>query len=267
MKDSRPFQGAKHSIMDEQPSFPNINHLLHSLPPEIYTALQPSLEKISLTFKEVLYDVNASIPFVYFPLTGVNSLLTVMQDGTAVEGATVGNEGMVGLPVFLGGDTIPGRAIAQVPGDALRMPSDVFRAAVERYAPLRNILDTYTQALFVLVSQSAACNRVHSIEQRCARWLLMTQDRVGNQRFSLTQEFLSQMLGVRRASVSEIASQLQQEGLIGYSRGEMTILDRQGLEARSCECYWIVRREFERTLGWNQVLVWSPGCNKPGCNK
>lgn len=237
--------------MNEQPSFPNINHLLHSLPPEVYAALLPSLEKVSLPLKEVLYDVNVQIPYVYFPLTGVNSLLTILQDGTAIEVGTVGNEGMVGLPVFLGGDTIPGKAIAQIPGDALRMPSDVFRVAVGRYEPLRNILDIYTQALFVLVAQSVACNRVHTIEQRCARWLLMTQDRVGNNQFSLTQEFLSQMLGVRRASVSEVAQELQQEGLISYSRGEMTILNRQGLEVRTCECYWIVRGEFERHLGWN----------------
>ena len=237
--------------MEEHISSSQTNHLLNSLPPEVYAALLPSLEKISLPLKEVLYDVNAPIPYVYFPLTGVNSLLTVMQDGTAIEVATVGNEGMVGLPVFLGGDAIPGKAIAQVPGDVLRMPSDVFRVAVGRYEPLRDILDLYTQALFVLVSQSVACNRVHVIEQRCARWLLMTQDRVGNAYFDLTQEFLSQMLGVRRASVSEVASTLQQEGLISYSRGEITVLNRQGLEARSCECYWIVRREFERSLGWN----------------
>lgn len=236
--------------MEKQHSSPT-NHLLKSLPAEVYASIQPSLEKVSLTLKDVLYDVNVPIPYVYFPLTGVNSLLTILQDGTAIEVATVGNEGMVGLPVFLGDDTIPGKAIAQVPGDALRMPSDVFRAAVGRYEPLRNILDTYTQALFVLVSQSVACNRVHTTEQRCARWLLMTQDRVGNNQFSLTQEFLSQMLGVRRASVSEVAQELQQEGLISYSRGEITVLDRQGLEVRACECYWIVRREFERTLGWN----------------
>lgn len=237
--------------MEEQNSSSQTNHLLRSLPAEVYAYMQPSLEKVSLTIKDVLYDVNAPIPFVYFPLTGVNSLLTVMQDGTAVEVATVGNEGMVGLPVFLGGDTIPGKAIAQVPGDSLRMPSDVFRAAVGRYEPLRNLLEIYTQAMFVLVSQSVACNRVHTIEQRCARWLLMTQDRVGKDYFSLTQEFLSQMLGVRRASVSEVAQELQQEGVISYSRGEITVLDRQGLEARTCECYWIVRKEFERHLGWN----------------
>lgn len=237
--------------MEEQASFPRVNHLLHSLPAEVYAHLQPFLEQVPLSFKKVLYEENVPISHVYFPLTGVCSMLTIMQDGTAIEVATVGNEGMIGLPIFLGGDTIPGQAIVQIPGDALRMSSAQFREAVKRQEPLRSQLERYTQALFVLVAQSAACNRVHDIAQRCARWLLMTQDRVGNDQFPLTQEFLSEILGVRRAGVSEVASELQREELIRYSRGAITILNRPGLEARTCECYWIVRKEFEQSIGWN----------------
>ena len=176
-------------------------------------------------------------------------MITELQDGTIIEIATVGNEGMIGLPVFLGGDTIPGQAIVQVPGEALRIESATFRKIALNSEPLRRLLEHYTQALFVFVSQSVACNRVHDISQRCARWLLLTQDRVGSNQFFLTQEFLAQMLGVRRASVSEVASIFQQDGIITYTRGEITILDREALEACTCECYRIVRDEFVRVVG------------------
>lgn len=238
-------------IMEMETSEKGVNRLLQALPVEVQAQLQPSLERVPLPFKEVLYEENTPIPYVYFPLSGVCSMLTVMQDGTMIEIATVGNEGMIGLPVFLGGDTIPGMAIVQVPGEALRMSSSAFREVALNVEPLRNLMERYTQALFVFVSQSAACNRVHDIGQRCARWLLLTEDRVGSDQFSLTQEFLAQMLGVRRAGVSEVASTFQQDGLIRYNRGEITILNRAGLEARTCECYRIVKKEFERVVGGN----------------
>jgi len=235
--------------MEELTYIPGVNHLLQSLSAEVYAHLQLSFEKVPLLLKEILYEVDTPISHVYFPLTGVCSMLTIMQDGSIIEIATVGNEGMIGLPVFLGGDTIPGQAIVQIPGEALRISSAAFREAFANFEPLRKQMERYTQALFVFVSQSAACNRVHDISQRCTRWLLLTHDRVETDQFPLTQEFLSQMLGVRRAGVSEVASNFQQAGIISYNRGIITILDREGLEARSCECYRIVREEFERSIG------------------
>lgn len=174
-----------------------------------------------------------------------------MQNGEAVEVATVGNEGMVGLPVFLEAATIPGKAFAQIPGEAWRMSADTFKEQVSPGTPLHELLQRYTQALFNLISQSTACNRLHTVEERACRWLLMTHDRVGSDSFPLTQEFLAQMLGVRRPTVSTVASILQRAGFISYSRGKITILDREGLESASCECYEIIRAEFERLVGGN----------------
>lgn len=224
------------------------NRLLAALPAEAYEQLQPVLEQVTLPFKQTLQEPNAPMSHVYFLLSGVASILVMLEDETSIEVATVGNEGMVGLPLFLGSDTMPTKTLVQIPGEALRMSSETFREAVGRLEPLRAILERYTQAMFVLVAQSAACNRAHAISQRCARWLLMTQDRVGTNEFPLTQEFLADMLGVRRAGVSEVASELQQAGLIRYHRGIITVVDREGLEARSCECYRIIKEEFERSL-------------------
>lgn len=227
------------------------NRLLAALPREEYERLVTNMEPVSLTWKQDLYVPNQPIEHVYFVKSGVVSLLNIMEDGAAVEVATVGNEGMVGLPVFLGANSIPGKAFAQIPGDAWKMRADVFKAKVTAGSQLHELLQRYTQALFNLIAQSSACNRLHSIEERMCRWLLMTQDRVGKNEFPLTQEFLSQMLGVRRPSVSVVASILQKAGLIRYSRGGMTILDREGLEAGSCECYGVVKGEFERLIGGN----------------
>jgi CRP-like cAMP-binding protein len=229
------------------------NRLLAALPREEYERLLPHLELVPLEYKQILYQPNEPIDYVYFPNNGVASLLTIMENGDAVEVGTVGNEGMVGLPVFLGAKTIPGQAIVQIPGDGLRMRVDVFQNKVTSQSPLYNLLQRYTQALFNQIAQSAACNRLHSIEERFCRWLLMTQDRVGKDKFPLTQEFLSQMLGVRRASVSVVASTIQRAGLITYTRGKITILDREGLEAASCECYAIIKEEFERLVGGNSA--------------
>lgn len=228
---------------------PKQNRLLAALPDEEYEHLLSNLELVPLEFRKILYDVNQPIQFVYFPLHGVVSLVTIMEDGSIAEVETVGNEGFVGLPVFSGAEQIPGQAFAQVPGDAMRMDTQVFKHQVKPETVLFNLLQRYTQALFNQIAQSAACNRLHTIEERCCRWLLMTQDRVGLDQFSLTQEFLSQMLGVRRASVNEVATTIQKAGLIQYRRGKITILDREGLEASSCECYKIIKSESDRLLG------------------
>lgn len=225
------------------------NRLLAALPREEYERLVANMESISLNLKQDLYLPNKPIEHVYFVKSGVVSLLNIMEDGAAVEVATVGNEGMVGLPVFLGANSIPGRAFAQISGDAWKMRADVFKDKVTAGSQLHALLQRYTQALFNLIAQSSACNRLHSIEERMCRWMLMTQDRVGTNEFPLTQEFIAQMLGVRRPSVSVVAAILQKAGLISYSRGKMTILEREGLEAASCECYGVVKGEFERLVG------------------
>lgn len=236
-------------MVSKSPHHAGENQLLAILPTEEYERLAPSMEVVPLTFKQSLYAPNEPIQYVYFPKSGVVSLLTLMEDGTAVEVGTVGNEGMVGLPIFLGADKIPGEAMAQIPGEAWRMRISVFKDKVIPGSVLHDLLQRYTQALFNQISQIAACNRVHSVEERFCRWMLMTQDRVGSNEFPLSQEFLSHMLGVSRPSVSLSASILQKAGLIRYVRATMTILDREGLEASSCECYTIIKREFERLVG------------------
>jgi CRP-like cAMP-binding protein len=211
--------------------------------------LRPHLEAVPVGVKEVIYEPNGPIKHVYFPTGCVISLVTYLKDGSAVEMATIGLEGMVGLPIFLGTDTMPSRAFGQVPGDALRITAAAFTAAIKQNGPLVRVLNRYTQALFNQVAQTTACNRVHLVEQRCARWLLQTHDRVGSDQFLLTQEFLAQMLGVRRSGVSAAAGLLQKAGLIRYARGRITVLDRPGLESAACECYGIIKKEFERLLG------------------
>ncbi|MBD2535332.1 Crp/Fnr family transcriptional regulator [Nostoc flagelliforme FACHB-838] len=209
------------------------------------------MEVVPLEFKQDLYLRNQPIEYVYFLNYGIASMLTVLTDGSAIEVATVGNEGMVGLPVFLGADRIPGECFIQVPGYGLRMRVDAFKTHVTASSRLHDLLQRYTQGLFNQIAQSAACNRLHSMEERLCRWLLMTADRVETGTFPITQEFLSKMLGVNRSSVSLSASVLQRAGLIKYVRGQMTILDRLGLEATTCECYQVVKAEFERLLNSN----------------
>lgn len=225
------------------------NRVLSALPEQELEGLLPELEPIEFELKDSFYEVDRPIEHVFFVLTGVASLVSVMDDGAIVEVATVGNEGMVGLPVFLGADKSPLRAFMQVPGDVLRLTSKRFKEEIVNGRGLTKTLHRYTQALFNQIARSAACNRVHSIEERCARWLLMTHDRVGADEFPLTHEFLSQMLGVRRASVSVAAGALQRDGLIRYNRGRILVTDREGLERASCECYSIIEREYDRLLG------------------
>jgi CRP-like cAMP-binding protein len=230
---------------------PNLikNQLLSALPTEEYKCLLPNLEFVPLNFKQIIYTPDEPIKYVYFPNSGIISLVNITEDGRTVEAGMVGNEGMAGIPVFLGTDRMPSQAISQVVGDAVRMKADVFKREVTPGTSLYNLLLRYTQALLSQISQSVACNCLHPVEGRCSRWLLMCHDRVKSDQFILTQELISQMLGVRRASVSEVAATLQKAGLIRYSRGKITILDREGLESSACECYRVVKEEFERLLG------------------
>lgn len=229
---------------------PNLikNRLLSALPTKEYECLLPHLESVSLTPKQIIYGPEQPIEYVYFPNSGIISLVNFTEDGSTVEAATVGNEGMVGIPLLLGADRMLGQAVSQVVGDGLRLKADVFKREVTPDSHLFNLLLRYTLALMNLISQSVACNRRHTVEERCCRWLLLCQDRVQSNQFPLTQEFLSQMLGVRRASVSVVAAILQKAGLIRYRRGTITILNRQGLESASCECYQLVKDEFDRLL-------------------
>jgi CRP-like cAMP-binding protein len=235
-------------MMAMPPQRPQRNHLLTLLPEDELNALLPDLERVELEVRDLVYDVNVPIEYAYFPEDGVVSMVGLMSDGTAVEVATVGNEGMLGLPAFLGADSILGQAFSQVAGVAFRMRTEAFRRAAGS-GRFQQLMQRYTQAIFTQVAQSSACNRLHLTEERFARWLLMTHDRVARDEFQLTQDFLSQMLGVRRATVSQIAAQAQKDGVIEYSRGRMRILDRTALEAGACECYAIIRTEFERLLG------------------
>ncbi|MGH8000343.1 MAG: Crp/Fnr family transcriptional regulator [Brasilonema sp.] len=236
------------------PSFPHPseNRLLATLPTEEYERLLPHLENIFLPLKQMLYKINEPIEYVYFPKNGIVSMVIIMENGATVEVTTVGKEGMIGLPVFLGADRIPNQqAISQVPGESMRMKAEVFKAFVTPSSVLYRLLQCYTQTLFNEIAQSVACNSLHSIEKRFCRWLLMSHDRLESEEFPLTQEFLAQMLGVRRAGVSEVASIFQKTGIISYRRGRMKILDRAGLEAASCECYAKVKQEFECLFGGN----------------
>jgi len=229
--------------LSDPPRKPMENRLLAALPSEVKARLEPNLERVSLPFKEVLYKSRAVIEYVYFPINGVVSMLTTLEDGTLAEVGLVGNEGMVGLSVFLGIKATPFTEIVQVPGEAMRMRADVFKDSVNPDSPFHTLLLRYTYVLMLQIAQSAGCNSHHSVEERCCRWLLMTSDRVQSDQFPITHEFLSQMLGVRRASITVVAGMLQKAELIRYSRGQMTIKDRPGLEAVSCQCYQLVKEE------------------------
>jgi CRP-like cAMP-binding protein len=225
------------------------NRILAALSPAAREALLPHMERVSLKMKELLYDMDQPIIRAYFPLSGVMSMVSTTDNGNTVEVATIGNEGVIGLPLFLRSDSIPLKTFAQIPGESLAMKARDFQEAVRNVnGELNEVLHRYTLALFNQIAQHAACSGMHSIEERCARWLLMTHDRVGQDEFPLTQEFLAQMLGVRRASVTVAAGMLQKAGLITYARGVITILNREGLEAASCEHYGLIKKEYDRLL-------------------
>ena len=234
--------------ISQSPVIPE-NQLLAALPASEYQRLLPHLELVSLPLRKVLYEADEPIEYVYFLNHAIASLVSTMEDGSTVEIGLVGNEGMVGLPVILGGKTTNNQAFVQVADGAMRMKASLLKTEFNRGGPLQTLLLLYTQALYTQVSQSAACNRLHSLEGRLARWLLSVQDRVQSNEFPLTQEFISQMLGTRRAGVTVAAGILSQAGIIRYTRGRITILNHEALKATSCECYEVIKSEFERLLG------------------
>jgi len=225
------------------------NRLLELLPRKDRVRLHLHLQRSPLTYRQSLYRSHKPIDFVYFIETGVGSLVNTMENGQASEVGTIGNEGVVGLPLLLGDDRAPTSVYIQVPGVGLRMKASQFAKELARSATMRAVMLRYAHAFFNQVAQSAACNQFHSLEQRCCRWLLMTQDRMQSEEFLLTQEFLAMMLGVRRTGVSAAASGLQKAGLIRYTRGNVNVIDRDGLMQRTCECYGVSKREFDRLLG------------------
>jgi CRP-like cAMP-binding protein len=235
--------------LDARDNVPTVtNRLLRLLPWDELDRLQPHLERLSARSGLILVEPDQPFEYVYFPVSCVISVVSPTDEGM-VEVGTVGNEGMAGISVFLGVGALPNRTVVQVPGELLRMRASVFAEAVESRAALQRLVLRYTHAFLVQVAQTAACNRVHDIEARCARWLLMTHDRVsGAPSFNLTHEFLATMLGVRRAGVTVAAGALQRAGLLRYSRGVVTVLDRAGLESASCQCYGIVEKHFKLAL-------------------
>ena len=233
---------------DGRHRFATANRLLAALPPDDAAWLAPQLERVTLEIGQVLAAPGAPFAHVYFPETAIASVVNRMADGAGVEVGTVGNEGMVGVAAYLDAEASEGETFCQLPGPALRAPAAVITEAAGRPS-VRRLFNRYTQAYLTQVAQGAACNRLHHLEARCARWLLMTHDRVGGaDQFPLKQEFLALMLGVRRTGVSLAAGALQDAGLIRYRRGGIRVLDRAGLESASCECYGIVRRVFDRLL-------------------
>jgi CRP-like cAMP-binding protein len=226
------------------------NRLLKGLPEEDFERLNGQLRHRDAPQKERLAESGAPISEVHFPVDAVVSILTRMDDGSSVEIATIGNEGVVGLTVAWGGDGMNPREFAtvQVPGEIVSVNADLFRQEVKRQGTLASLVERYTLAYFSQVSQQVACNGLHSVEQRCARWILLTHDRVGTDEFPMTHEFLAQMLGVRRASVTVTAGILQRAGFVEFGRGRVTVVDRTGLEGAACECYAVTREVYDRML-------------------
>jgi CRP-like cAMP-binding protein len=225
------------------------NRLLAALPPEEIDRLAPQFQHVPLIFKEILFEAGDRIEFCYFPLNGVISLIASMEDGSSVEVGMVGKEGVTDVSVVLEGDISRHRGTVQHAGSALKLSAVAVRAELRRDAGLRSVLLRYTRFALAQATQSAACNRLHSVDRRCARWLLNMRDQVGADTFPMTHEFLAYMLGVRRSGVTVAAQALQQAGLVRYARGRLTILDGEGLEASACECYRVLKNELARVLG------------------
>lgn len=223
------------------------NHLLASLPSAEYKRLLPHLESVPLPFMAILYESGEPFTHVYFPNDGLVSLLVVMGDGTPREVGLIGNEGMSGIAVALGMNTTPHRALIQMPGSAMRMKAQALRDELKRNGALQNVLQRYTHALFTQVSQSAACISSHAVDKRLSRWLVMTHDCAPGDEFVMKHEFMAMMLGVTRSVVTRAAGHLQDKKMIRYTRGQVTVLDRQRLEATACECYAVVKAEYARS--------------------
>jgi len=227
------------------------NHLLAALPAEVFKRISPRLEMISMPLGDVLYESGDQLQHVYFPTTAIVSLHYLLENGATAEIAGVGNEGVVGVSLFTGGNTTTSRATVQTAGYGYRLKARLMmeefnRAGGRRTGTLHNLILRYTQALMTQMSQTAVCNRHHSVEQQMCRWLLSTLDRLPSNELTITQELIAGMLGVRREGITEIAGNLQRAGLISYRRGHITVLDRTGLESRTCECYTVVKSEFKR---------------------
>ena len=227
------------------------NRILNALTSSEFEALSPHLDPVNLSLGETLYRPEEPVTHVYFPSRGTVSLVSTFEDGETVEVGMVGNEGMFGVNVFLGSVTTPLLAQVQLPGEGLRMQADVLRREFQKGGQLQDILLRYTQAFITQIAQTAACNRAHPIDGRLAKWLLMCADRANSQDLALTHEFIASMLGTRRAGITEVAIQLKSAGLIRYTRGHITISDREGLEALSCACYPLMKKEFARLVGGN----------------
>jgi len=227
---------------------PRNNFLLAALPDPEWQRWQQVLEKVEMPLGQVLYESGATLTHVYFPTTAIVSLLYVMENGASAEIAVVGNEGLVGVALFMGGESTPSRAVVQSAGHGLRLQAQLMKDEFNRAGPVLHLLLRYTQALITQMSQTAACNRHHTLDQQLCRWLLLSLDRLRANELVMTQELIANMLGVRREGVTEAAVRLQQAGLISYTRGHITVLDRPGLERRTCECYAVVKREYDRLL-------------------
>ncbi|MES2958877.1 MAG: Crp/Fnr family transcriptional regulator [Pseudomonadota bacterium] len=226
---------------------PLTNQLLAALPLAEWERWRPQVEEVDLPLGQVLYESGATLAHVYFPTTAIVSLLYVMENGSSAEIAVVGNEGIVGISLFMGGESTPSRAVVQSAGKGFRVPSAMIKEEFNR-PPVLHLLLRYTQALITQMAQTAVCNRHHSLDQQLCRWLLLSLDRLQGNELTMTQELIANMLGVRREGVTEAALKLQGRGLISYARGRIKVLDRGGLEQGSCECYAVVKKEYDRLL-------------------
>ena len=237
--------GSKLSVA---PDTPKSNRLLAALPKDAYGALVPFLEPVALPLGLSVYESGAKQGYVYFPTRGIVSLLYVLENGASAEIAVTGNEGMVGIALFMGGESTPSRAVVQSAGQGYRLRAAMLKTQFESGGALQHLLLRYTQALITQMTQTAVCNRHHAVDQQLCRWLLLSLDRLPSNELVMTQELIANMLGVRREGVTEAAGKLQAEGLIHYSRGHITVVDRRRLEARVCECYSVVKKEYDRLL-------------------
>jgi len=228
---------------------PSANDVLSALPLEEYTCLLPNLELLTFDLGKVVYESGERLNYIYFPTTSVVSILYIMEDGATAEMGLVGRDGVVGIALFLGGQTTPNRAVVQIAGGAFRMSAKLLAREFARGGGFQDSLLRYTQALITQISQTAVCNRLHPVAERLSRWLLLCHDRAESDELLMTQEFIANMLGGRRESVTVAACHLQDAGLIQYARGHIRIIDRKRLEANACECYQIVKNECERLLG------------------
>jgi CRP-like cAMP-binding protein len=224
------------------------NSLLAALPDPEWRRWEPLLQEVDMPLGEVLYEAGATLTHVYFPITSIVSLLYVMENGASAEIAVVGNEGLVGVSLFMGGESTPSRAVVQSAGHGFRLQAQLMKDEFDRAGPVLHLLLRYTQALITQMAQTAACNRHHTLDKQLCRWLLLSLDRLRVNELAMTQELIANMLGVRREGVTEAAQKLQEAGLISYTRGRITVLDRPGLEKRTCECYAVVKREYDRLL-------------------